>query len=203
MPRKHLFKIIILGDSYVGKTSLLERYTKNKFNTSYKATIGTDFLSKEVIIENQLITLQIWDTAGQERFFSLGNAFYRGADGVVFAYDLTNRASFDNLQVWHDEFLVTSGSKKKIPFIIVGNKCDINNIDDIKVQPSVVTSWITKNDIEDHVIVSAKTNENVDQMFNKLIQKMLQNGYNIHDYMDFPELPLKIDNNPPTSKCSC
>ena len=189
-----------MGDGYVGKTSLLERYTKNRFNTSYKATIGTDFSSKEVVVDNQLITLQIWDTAGQERFFSLGNAFYRGADGVVLTYDLTNRASFDNLQVWHDEFLITSGNKKIIPFIVVGNKSDIN---DVKVQPSVVTSWTTKNDIKDHVAVSAKTNENVDQMFNKLIQKMLQNGHNVDDYMDFPELPLKIDDNTLNSKCSC
>lgn len=200
MPKKILLKIIILGDSYVGKTSLLERYTKNKFNTHYKATIGTDFLSKEIFIDNQLITLQIWDTAGQERFFSLGNSFYRGADGVILTYDLTKRASFDNLQVWYDEFLVTSGNKKSFPFIIVGNKCDI---DDVKVQPSFVSSWMAKNDLTEHITVSAKTNENVDSMFIKLIKKILQTAPPADEYLDFPELPIKIEDNPPNTKCSC
>ena len=81
--QKVLLKVIVLGDSGVGKTSLMNQYVNRKFTNQYKATIGADFLTKEVMIEDKLVTMQIWDTAGQERFQSLGVAFYRGADACV------------------------------------------------------------------------------------------------------------------------
>ena len=81
--RKELLKVIILGDTGVGKSSLMGRYVNDKFDTRYKATIGADFLTKEVEVEGTKVTLQIWDTAGQERFQSLGSAFYRGADACM------------------------------------------------------------------------------------------------------------------------
>uniref|UniRef100_A0A453F894 Ras-related protein Rab7 n=1 Tax=Aegilops tauschii subsp. strangulata TaxID=200361 RepID=A0A453F894_AEGTS len=80
-------------------------YVHNKFSQQYKATIGADFVTKEVLIEDRLVTLQIWDTAGQERFQSLGVAFYRGADCCVLVYDVNVNKSFDTLNTWHDEFL--------------------------------------------------------------------------------------------------
>uniref|UniRef100_A0A453F848 GTP-binding protein n=1 Tax=Aegilops tauschii subsp. strangulata TaxID=200361 RepID=A0A453F848_AEGTS len=89
----------------VGKTSLMNQYVHNKFSQQYKATIGADFVTKEVLIEDRLVTLQIWDTAGQERFQSLGVAFYRGADCCVLVYDVNVNKSFDTLNTWHDEFL--------------------------------------------------------------------------------------------------
>ena len=88
--QKSLQKIIILGDSGVGKTSLMNRLVNNKYSSSYKATIGADFMTKDVSIDDRLVTLQIWDTAGQERFQSLGTAFYRGSDVCVLVYDVTN-----------------------------------------------------------------------------------------------------------------
>ncbi|CAK9051914.1 unnamed protein product [Durusdinium trenchii] len=87
--KKVLLKVIILGDSGVGKTSLMNQYVNKKFTNQYKATIGADFLTKEVMIDDKLVTMQIWDTAGQERFQSLGVAFYRGADCCVLVHDLT------------------------------------------------------------------------------------------------------------------
>lgn len=81
--KKVLLKVIILGDSGVGKTSLMNQYVNKKFSNQYKATIGADFLTKEVIVDDRIVTMQIWDTAGQERFQSLGVAFYRGADCCV------------------------------------------------------------------------------------------------------------------------
>jgi Ras-related protein Rab-7A len=86
--QKKLLKVIILGDSGVGKTSLMNQYVNKKFTSQYKATIGADFLTKELMIEDKLVTMQIWDTAGQERFQSLGMAFYRGADACVLVYDI-------------------------------------------------------------------------------------------------------------------
>ncbi|MCO5593721.1 hypothetical protein L7F22_047738 [Adiantum nelumboides] len=104
--KRTLLKVIILGDSGVGKTSLMNQYVNKKFSNQYKATIGADFLTKEVQVEDRLVTMQIWDTAGQERFQSLGVAFYRGADCCVLVYDVNVMKSFENLDNWRNEFLI-------------------------------------------------------------------------------------------------
>lgn len=127
MSRKVLLKIIILGDSGVGKTSILHKYVSNKFIEEHKATIGADFSTKEITIDdNRLITLQIWDTAGQERFQSLGNAFYRGADSCVLVYDITDQKSFTRISTWRDAFLrqAQPDNPESFPFLLLGNKAD-------------------------------------------------------------------------------
>ncbi|KAG6660852.1 hypothetical protein I3843_03G129700 [Carya illinoinensis] len=103
--KRSLLKVIVLGDSGVGKTSLMNQYVYNKFSQRYKATIGADFVTKEVQIDDKLVTLQIWDTAGQERFQSLGSAFYRGAECCVLVYDVNAHKSFETLNTWREEFL--------------------------------------------------------------------------------------------------
>lgn len=115
----------------------MNRYSTGKFTGQYKATIGADFLSKEVVVTDQfgqrrVVTLQIWDTAGQERFQSLGVGFYRGADACLLVYDITDPHSLDNLDHWRSEFLnqVSGGlgglsdAASNFPFIVLGNKCD-------------------------------------------------------------------------------
>ncbi|KAL9092784.1 MAG: hypothetical protein Q9159_000682 [Coniocarpon cinnabarinum] len=116
---KALLKVIILGDSGVGKTSLMNQYVNKKFSASYKATIGADFLTKEIVIDDRVVTMQIWDTAGQERFQSLGVAFYRGADCCVLCFDVTNKKSFETLESWRDEFLIQANpaNPDNFPFI--------------------------------------------------------------------------------------
>jgi Ras-related protein Rab-7A len=136
---KKTLKIVILGDSGVGKTSLMNRYAHGKFTGQYKATIGADFLSKDdVVIDTYagrtLCTLQIWDTAGQERFQSLGAGFYRGADACLLVYDVTDPHSLDNLDHWRKEFLDQVGfgigggglgdASAQFPFVVLGNKID-------------------------------------------------------------------------------
>jgi len=114
--KKTSLKIVILGSSGVGKTSLMNRYHSNKFTGQYKATIGADFLSKEVTIPSpsssmpKTCTLQIWDTAGQERFQSLGTSFYRGADACLLVHDVTDPKSFEALDRWREEFLRQVGN---------------------------------------------------------------------------------------------
>merc|ERR1711934_1216407 len=131
--KKVLIKVIILGDSSVGKTSLMNMYVNRKFNNQYKATIGADFLTKEVMVthngDQRLVTMQIWDTAGQERFQSLGVAFYRGADACILVFDLTSKKSFENLDTWREEFLVQSGppDADTFPFVVLGNKVDLKD----------------------------------------------------------------------------
>ncbi|CAB1321941.1 unnamed protein product [Coregonus sp. 'balchen'] len=127
--KKVLLKVIILGDSGVGKTSLMNQYVNKKFSNQYKATIGADFLTKEVTVDDRLVTMQIWDTAGQERFQSLGVAFYRGADCCVLVYDVTAPNTFKTLDSWRDEFLIQASPRDpdNFPFVVLGNKIDLEN----------------------------------------------------------------------------
>jgi len=126
-PQKRvLLKVIILGESGVGKTAVLNHYVNNTFIQTHKATIGADFLTKELVIDDKTITLQMWDTAGQERFKSLGNAFYRGADAAIVVYDITDSNSFDKIDEWRSNFLELSGEKsKEFPILLLGNKLDL------------------------------------------------------------------------------
>ena len=123
--KKQFLKIVILGDSGVGKTTLLQSYM-NKATGNSKPTIGADFQKKEVMIDNQQVNLQIWDTAGQEKFQSLGYAFYRGADSCALVFDITSQKSFDSLAKWKEGFLTHSAPNDPAtyPFVVLGNKLD-------------------------------------------------------------------------------
>ena len=93
----HLFKLLLIGDSGVGKTCILFRFSDDQFNTSFISTIGIDFKIKTVDIDGKRVKLQIWDTAGQERFHTITTSYYRGANGIMMVYDITNPKSFDNI----------------------------------------------------------------------------------------------------------
>jgi len=172
--KKVLLKVIILGDSGVGKTSLMNQYVHKRFSNQYKATIGADFLTKEVMIEDKLVTLQIWDTAGQERFQSLGVAFYRGADSCVLVYDVTDAKSFDNLESWMDEFLVHAAPRNAdtFPFVVLGNKADLASRR--QVSASKAKQWCTSKGGEiPHFETSAKEALNVEQAFHTIAKNAI------------------------------
>ena len=132
VPQKVLLKVIILGESGVGKTALLNHYVNNQFIEDYKATIGADFMTKDIEVDNNSICLQLWDTAGQERFRSLGNAFYRGADAAILVYDITDLSSFQKIDEWKESFLNLCDTNDKddesqFPILLLGNKDDLSN----------------------------------------------------------------------------
>eukprot|EP00827_Trimyema_finlayi_P003048 TRINITY_DN272_c0_g2_i2.p1 TRINITY_DN272_c0_g2~~TRINITY_DN272_c0_g2_i2.p1 ORF type:complete len:260 (-),score=101.69 TRINITY_DN272_c0_g2_i2:21-755(-) len=165
--KKQLFKIIILGDSGVGKTSLINQYVSQKFTQQYRATVGADFMAKDVQLEDRTVTLQIWDTAGQERFQSLGSAFYRGSDCCVIVYDITNMKSFEAIETWKEEFLLQGSLKDKdnFPFIILGNKADLEEQRKINQTKAQQIYQIPEKNLF-FFEISAKDNLNVDQAFN-------------------------------------
>ncbi|KAF3037236.1 hypothetical protein E8E12_005832 [Didymella heteroderae] len=194
--KKVLLKVIILGDSGVGKTSLMNQYVNKKFSASYKATIGADFLTKEVMVDDRLVTMQLWDTAGQERFQSLGVAFYRGADCCVLVYDVNNSKSFDTLDSWRDEFLVQASpmDPESFPFVVIGNKIDISS-------KRAMTFCQSKGGIP-YFETSAKDAINVEQAFEVIARQALAQE-DVGDFSnDFPEtIPIDLKGN--EGGCAC
>ena len=171
--KKVLLKVIILGDSGVGKTSLMNQYVNKKFNAQYKATIGADFLTKEVTVDDRLVTMQIWDTAGQERFQSLGVAFYRGADSCVLVFDVVQPKTFDNLDSWRDEFLIQAGPRDpdNFPFVVLGNKVDV---DSRVVAQKRALAWCQGKGNIPYFETSAKEAVNVEQAFQVIARNALK-----------------------------
>ncbi|KAJ0030256.1 hypothetical protein Pint_13186 [Pistacia integerrima] len=175
--RRMLLKVIILGDSGVGKTSLMNQYVNRKFSNQYKATIGADFLTKEVQFEDRLFTLQIWDTAGQERFQSLGVAFYRGADCCVLVYDVNVMKSFDNLNNWREEFLIQASPSdpENFPFVVLGNKVDVDGGNSRVVSEKKAKAWCASKGNIPYFETSAKEGFNVEAAFQCIAKDALKN----------------------------
>ncbi|OLL26130.1 GTP-binding protein [Neolecta irregularis DAH-3] len=168
---KPVYKVIVIGDNGVGKTSLRTRFLYGKFTSSYRATIGADFLTKNI----NGMTLSIWDTAGQERFNSLGssNPIFRGTDAAIFVFDSTNASSFASLEKWLTQFLSSSGSPSPT-IVLVGNKIDIpeRTITSKQAQNFAQSKWKAK--AEDVFFCSAKTDHQVKEVFNR-VAYLLQN----------------------------
>ena len=120
-----IFKIVLIGDSGVGKTNILSRYLTNDFDPDSKATVGVEFGSKIIKKGEQLIKLQIWDTAGQERYKSITSAYYKGSKGAFVVYDISRKSTFDNVDKWIDE-LKNNGSEDVL-IMLVGNKSDLKD----------------------------------------------------------------------------
>lgn len=204
--KKNILKVIILGDSGVGKTSLMHRYVNDKYSQQYKATIGADFLTKEVVLDDDKVArMQVWDTAGQERFQSLGVAFYRGADCCVLVYDVTNVKSFENIKSWRDEFLVHANvsSPETFPFVILGNKIDVE-------ESKKVVNTKSAQDLAKSLgnvplfFTSAKNAINVDTAFEEIGRSALQQNQADADAFeeDFNDaINIQLDGEP--SSCSC
>ena len=160
-------KILILGDSSVGKTSLLLKYADGYFPTIYVATIGVEYKIKPINVNGLDINLQIWDTAGQERFRSITKNFMKGADGIMYVYDITEKGSFDNLKNWiRQSEDSTEGFKK----IIVGNKSDLEL--DRSVPKESLQKFCDDRKLKG-VEVSAKLGTNVSETFECLAKMIL------------------------------
>uniref|UniRef100_A0A8D0PBR7 small monomeric GTPase n=2 Tax=Sus scrofa TaxID=9823 RepID=A0A8D0PBR7_PIG len=121
----YLFKLLLIGDSGVGKTCVLFRFSEDAFNSTFISTIGIDFKIRTIELDGKRIKLQIWDTAGQERFRTITTAYYRGAMGIMLVYDITNEKSFDNIRNWIRN--IEEHASADVEKMILGNKCDVND----------------------------------------------------------------------------
>ena len=169
-----LFKLILIGDSYVGKSNILLKYLKNQFNENSKTTIGVEFGTKNIIINNKRIKIQIWDTAEQERYRSITSAYYKGAKGALIVYDITRKNTFDNIDKWITDLKLNGD--KNICIIILGNKSDlidkreINKNDGIKKAEMYKTAFLE---------TSALNGDNISKAFDELIEQIVINNKNI------------------------
>mmetsp|Transcript_31097 Transcript_31097/g.41130 ORF Transcript_31097/g.41130 Transcript_31097/m.41130 type:complete len:208 (+) Transcript_31097:292-915(+) len=165
----YLFKLVLIGDSGVGKSCLLLRFADDTFTDSYISTIGVDFRFRSVRVKDKVVKLQIWDTAGQERFRTITSAYYRGADGIIMVYDVCNEQSFDNVNDWLSE--VNRYSSQYSCKLLTGNKAD-------KEDERVVSKETAKEFAESlgipFIETSAKDNLNVEQAFTTIAEQLMK-----------------------------
>jgi len=178
----------------------MNQYVSRKFSNHYKATIGADFLTKEVMVDEKLVTMQIWDTAGQERFQSLGVAFYRGADCCVLVFDVNVAKSFEHIDNWRDEFLNQAAptNPEKFPFVLIGNKIDLESR---TITTKRAQAWCAGNANIPYFETSAKEAINVDQAFQTIARMALQQEQSIGE--DIIPNTVKIPDVSATEKSAC
>ena len=164
-----IFKVLLLGNSDVGKSSLLLRYVDSVWNDAFVPTIGVDFKVKTLTINEKKVKMQIWDTAGQERFRTVVSTYFRGAHGILLLYDVTNRDSFKNLESWLIE--IEKNAKEKVLKILIGNKCDLGEDREITIEEG--KAFALRNGME-FMETSAKMNTNVTEAFETLGKLMIE-----------------------------
>ncbi len=165
----YLFKLIIVGDSNVGKTNIMSKYIRDQFNFNSKSTIGVEFGTKILTIDNKKIKAQIWDTAGQERYKSITSAYYKGAKGALIVYDITNKFTFESVDKWVQD--LNSYGEKNLTLLLVGNKSDLEN-----------KRQINKDEGEEKaksfglgfIETSACSGDNIEQAFEIMLKEVLK-----------------------------
>ena len=162
-----MFKVVLVGDSFVGKTNIMSKYLKNEFHEDSKATVGVEFGSRQFNIEGHLIKAQIWDTAGQERYKAITSAYYKGAKGAFIVYDITRKESFDNVTKWAEQ--LKASADKNLSIIIVGNKIDLEDQRQVKTEEGQNKA----NELESAFIeTSACSGTNLDKAFEMMINEV-------------------------------
>jgi small GTP-binding protein len=165
-------KIVLLGSAFVGKTSIINRYCNSVFNAEALPTVGAGFFTHALQVDNTDVTIMLWDTAGEERFRSVTPSLLRGAHALVLAFDLTDVASFSDIDIYLDLFLDTSqlDPNQGPPVLLLGNKADLP---DRTIGQDMIDKWKAKNRIALYYPVSAKTGENIEAAMKELVRFVL------------------------------
>uniref|UniRef100_A0A7S1LKL5 Ras-related protein Rab-1 n=1 Tax=Alexandrium catenella TaxID=2925 RepID=A0A7S1LKL5_ALECA len=189
----HLVKLLLLGDSAVGKSSLLMRFCESKFESNFVLTIGVDFKWKQVERNSKKLKLQVWDTAGQERFRTITPAYYRAAMGVVITYDITDHDSFDHVEYWVQQ--LDQHGDAAVQRILVGNKSDLGDLRKVaKEDGEALAAKFNMAFFE----TSAKSGENVDDAFLKIADEVV-----VQRYANAPSAQPKLELKASKKKGSC
>ena len=193
-------QLIMVGESGVGKTSLIRRYTNNIFNTNHLETIGIEFFNKEERINDQIIQIKLWDTAGQEIFHSLTKNFYRKADGIIIVYDITNKESFERIQDWVKSVYDNTDTYKEIQMIIVGNKIDLEERREVSKEEGLKIGKYFEIDFFE---ASAKNAEGVRNFMIKIIEDILNNKVNNRNSINIKNYKNGNDDEDNERNCFC
>jgi Ras-related protein Rab-7A len=181
--RKSLVKVIILGDANAGKTSLLHQFAYKEF-VSQKASVCDSFLKREIYINERLVNMQIWDTAGQEKFHSISKSYFRGSDACVIVFDVTNKDSFSSIDKWKQLFIQQTDCKTDFPFILIGNKVDLNHNRVISKEEAM--KWCNKNPPAQFFECSAKDATNVELAFQQIAKDAVESNVDEKPITDIP-----------------
>ncbi len=165
----YIFKLVLIGDTCVGKSCILVRFSDDIFNDNYVTTIGVDFRFKTMVIKNKVAKIQIWDTAGQERYRSITTAYYRGAAAIIICCDCTNQESFNNIKNWIEE-IAKYTDENSVDKIVFMNKCDL--FEERIIKKDEIDKFEKENGIK-VLEVSAKTGEGIDNAFEYIISKLI------------------------------
>ncbi|KGN58606.1 ras-related protein RABA4c isoform X1 [Cucumis sativus] len=163
----YVFKVVLIGDSAVGKSQLLSRFARNEFSLDSKATIGVEFQTKTLNIDQKAIKAQIWDTAGQERYRAVTSAYYRGAVGAMLVYDMTKRQTFDHIARWLEE--LRGHADKNIVIMLIGNKSDLGSL---RVVPTEDAKEFAQMENLSFMETSALEATNVEAAFNTILTEI-------------------------------
>ena len=192
----HLFKILLIGDSAVGKTSLLLRYVDDTFNSEFQTTIGVDFKISTLNIDGKILKLQLWDTAGQDRFRNIVASYYRGAHGIIIMYDITNPGSLDSINKWYEE--TQSYLQTSTPKLLVGNKLD-------RVNERAVASQKGEELAErlgmQFIETSAKNSTNVKQAFETMTRMIIRQVATLPTTLKSPNAKISSGKNVKKGYC--
>lgn len=182
----YLYKVILIGDASVGKSNILQRFVRNEFISDSKSTIGVEFATKTILHEKHRIKIQLWDTAGQERFRAVTSAYYRGAQGVVLVFDVTNRDSFEHVEKWLREIKDHGDTTASI--ILVGNKIDLVNARVISQGECI--EWASKTGLY-YIETSAKQGVGIEDMFTTLAGEIYKKKKSAREAEDTPLVNIK------------
>ncbi|KAG9008046.1 hypothetical protein FRB94_013811 [Tulasnella sp. JGI-2019a] len=163
----YLFKVVLIGDSGVGKSNLLSRFTRNEFNLESKSTIGVEFATRSINVDGKTVKAQIWDTAGQERYRAITSAYYRGAVGALLVYDISKHATYVNVQRWLKE--LRDHADSNIVIMLVGNKSDLKHLRAVPTEEA--KNFSTENGLS-FIETSALDASNVEAAFQNILTEI-------------------------------
>jgi len=193
----YLFKVVLIGDSGVGKSNLLSRFTRNEFNLESKSTIGVEFATKSIQVDAKTIKAQIWDTAGQERYRAITSAYYRGAVGALLVYDISKHVTFENVERWLKE--LRDHAEPNIVIMLVGNKSDLRHKRAVTTEDAM--AFAESNNLA-FIETSALDATGVDEAFRQILteiyrlmsRKAMQSGGDGHALPQGKGIPLNQGN---------
>lgn len=167
-----MFKLLVVGESGVGKTCMLLRFADNSFEENFLSTIGVDFKVKQIVVDNKKVKLQIWDSAGQERFRNITASYYRNCSAIIIVYDITSKDSFNKVSDWVEEVRRYVPSA---PLLLVGNKCDL---EENRQVPKEDGEELAKRLGLIFLETSAKTSYNIEEAFQEMAQQLIKDAPN-------------------------